>query len=89
MLTVGFVDVFGGAMHLLGQPCGGAALAGKFGFKALAEMEVGWGWWCFRFHGAGRLGDDFRPCLHTMKKGAHLSFECLFLLRASGKPVGK
>ena len=31
----------------------------------------------------------FRSCLQAMKKGAYLSFECLFLLRASGRPVGK
>ena len=42
MGAVGFVDVFGSAVNLLGEPGGGAALAGEFRLDALAEMEVGW-----------------------------------------------
>lgn len=55
MRAIGFVDVFGGAVYLLGKPSGSAALAGKFGFEELANVKVVSVLWRVSFHGIGRL----------------------------------
>lgn len=73
-------------MYLLGEPSGCAALAGKFGFEELAEMEIGLVLWRFRFHGVGCLsGLPPLPASHKERRSPFVSL--LIKSEGSGKPV--
>ena len=86
MRTVGFVDVFGRTVYLLGKPSGCAALAGKFGFEKLADVKVVSVLWRVSFHGVGRLiGLPPLSVSHEERRSPFVSL--LINLEGSGKPM--
>ena len=61
-------------MYLLGKPSGSAALAGKFGFEKLANVEVVSVLWRVSFHGIGRLfGLPPLPASHEERRSPFVS----------------
>ena len=73
-------------MYLLGEPGGGAALAGEFGFEKATEMEIRLVLWRFCVHGVGRLpGLPPLPASHEERRSPFVSL--LIKSEGSGKPV--
>ena len=90
----GFVNVFGSAVHLLGQPHGRAALPLQLGFYKLAKVQLRGGYRFVLFHRAFFLYFVLDPLTpdkslseqHTKK--VELSFNSLHSV-GSGLPVSK
>ena len=81
------IQVLARAVHLRGQPSYASTLSGQFGLHNLSEMKAFSGVSFFSFHSAFRF-EGFCLVLKSNRKGAHLSFDCLLLLKASGKAYG-
>lgn len=82
------IKVLARAVHLRGQPSDASTLPRQFGLDEMTEVETICWVSFFSFHGTFRVLGGRRLVPKSNRKGAHLSFDCLSLLRASGKACG-
>ena len=82
------IKVFARAVHLRGQPSYASTLPHQFGLDEFPDVEI-FRWISFlSFHSAFQFIGSRSLVPKSNRKGAHLSFDCLSLLRASGKACG-
>ena len=82
------IQVLARAVHLRGQPSDASTLPRQFGLDEFPDVEI-FRWISFlSFHSAFQFIGSRSLVPKSNRKGAHLSFDCLSLLRASGKACG-